>query len=239
MPPNQNPMYAVEPKILSHQGLSIGSTIPFLPLMLLKKVIWPTFPPPSKSTFPLNMASSKKSPLELLALLRKSLPIKPSSRNIGIFSPGHTQKFQAWIPLLSNITSTPGLTSHQFARNSDRYTWPKLRLSKLKLTNYALSGLFTPSPILHGFPTLYPSTKNRALSMFAQTFAISITHVPKTTFQCLSSIKLSTTAPATRLSPLWTYSLAITKYRSTQLISIKPHSLPRGVLFHIVSCLSA
>jgi hypothetical protein len=235
----KTPFTRSKPKILSRQGLSIGSTIPFLPLMLLKKVIWPTFPPPSKSTFPLKMASSKKSSLELLALLRKSPHIKPSSRNIGIFSPGHTQKCLASIPLLSSIASTPGLTSHQFARNNDRYTHPKPRLSKPKLTNYVRPGLFTPSLTLHGFPTLYPSTKNRALSAFAQTFAISITHVPKTTFQRLSSIKLSTTAPATRLSPLWTDSLAITKFKSTQPISIKPHSLPRGVLLHIVSCLSA
>jgi hypothetical protein len=239
MPPNQNPIYAVETKDFIPSGPIDWFKIPFLPLMLLKKAIWPTFPPPSKSTFPLKMASSKKSSLELLALLRKSTHIKPSSRNIGIFSPGHTRKCLASIPLLSNIASTPGPTSHQFAKNSDRYTHPKPRLSKLKLTNYALLGLFTPSLIPHGFPTLYPLTKNRALSAFAQTFAISITHVPKTTFQRLSSIKLSTTAPAMRLSPLWTDSLAITKFKSTQPISIKPHSLPRGVLLHIVSCLSA
>jgi hypothetical protein len=216
MPPNQNPIYAVETKDFIPQGLSTGSKIPFLPLMLLKKETWPTFPPPLKSTFPLKMASSKKSPLELLALLRKSPHIKPSSRNIGIFLPGHTRKCLASIPLLSNIASTPGLTLHQFTKNNDRYTHPKPRLSKPKLTNYALSGSFTPSPIPHGFPTLYPLTKNRALSVFAQTFAISITHVPKTTFQCLSSIKLSTTAPATRLSPLWTDSLVIIKFKSTR-----------------------
>jgi hypothetical protein len=84
------PFTRSKPNILSHQGLSIGSTIPFLHPMLLKKVIWPTFPSPSKSTFPLKMASSKKSSLEPLALLRKSPHIKPSSRNIGISLPGHT-----------------------------------------------------------------------------------------------------------------------------------------------------
>jgi hypothetical protein len=36
-----------------------------------------------------------------------------------------------------------------------------------------------------------------------------------------------------------TDSLAITKFRYTQPISIKLHSLPRGVLSHIVSCLLA
>jgi hypothetical protein len=121
----KTPFTRSKPKILSHPGLSIGSTIPFLPLMHLKKATWPTFPPPSKSTFPLKMASSKKSSLELLALLRKSPHIKPSSRNTGIFSPGHTRKCLASIPLLSNIASTPGPTSHQSARNSDRYTQPK------------------------------------------------------------------------------------------------------------------
>jgi hypothetical protein len=228
-----------KPKILSRPGLSIGSTIPFPPLMLLKKVIWPIFPPPSKSTFPLKMASSKKSSLELLALLRKSPHIKPSSRNIGIFLPGHTQKCLDLTALLSNIASTPGPTSHQFAKNNDHYTHPKPRLSKLKLTNYVRIGLFTPSLTLHGFPALYSSTKNRALSAFAYIFAISITHIQKTTFQCLSSIRLSTIAPATRLSPLWMDALAITKSKFTQPISIKPHSLPCGVPFHIVSCLSA
>jgi hypothetical protein len=134
----KTPFTRSKPRILSHQGLSTGSKIPFLPLMLLKKATWPTFPPPLKSTFPLKMASSKKSPLELLALLRKSPHIKPSSRNIGIFSPGHTRKCLASIPLLSNIASTPGPTLHQFAKNNDRYTHPKPRLSKPKLTSYAL-----------------------------------------------------------------------------------------------------
>jgi hypothetical protein len=148
-----------------------------------------------------------------------------------------SRKFLASIPLSSNIASTPGLTLHQFVKNNDRYTHPKQRPSKPKLTNYALPGSFTPSPIPHGFPTLYPLTKNRALSVFAQTFAISTTHVPKTTFQCLSSIKLSTIAQAMRLYPLWTGSLVIIKFKFIPLISIKPHSLPLGVLFHIVSCL--
>ena len=161
------------------------------------------------------MESSRKSALALLALLKKSPPINPSSKNIGIFFPGHTKKFLASIPLLSSITSTPGLTSHQFARNNDRYTHPRPRLSKPKLTNYLQPGLFTPSLTLHGFPTLYPSTKNRALSAFAPTFAISITHVQKTTFQRLSSIKLSTVAQATRFYPSWTVSLVIIKSKFT------------------------
>jgi hypothetical protein len=163
----------------------------------------------------------------------------PSSRNIGIFLPGHTQRCLASIPLLSNIASIPGLTSHQFAKNSGHYTHPNPWLSKPKLTSYVLPISFTPSLIPHGFPTLYLLTKNRALSMFAPTFATSITHVPKTTFQRLSSIKLSMTAPTTRLSPLWMDSLAITKFKFTRSINIKPHSLPHGVLFYIVSCLSA
>jgi hypothetical protein len=189
-----NPFTRSKPRILSHQGLLTGSKTPFLPRILLKKETWPTFPQPLKSTFPLKMASSKKSPLELLALLRKSPHIKPSSRNTGIFLPGHTQKCLASIPLLSNIASTLGTTVHQFAKNNDRYTHPKPQLSKPKLTNYMLSGSFTPSPIPHGFSTLYPLTKNRALSTFSHTFTISIMHVPKTTFQCLLLIKLSTTA---------------------------------------------
>jgi hypothetical protein len=116
-----------KPRILSNQGKSTGSTTPFLPLMLLKKATWPTFTQPSKSTFPSKMASSRKSPLEPLALLKKSLPIKPSSKNIEIFFPGHTHKCLALIPLSSNITSTPGQTSQQFVKNSDRYTHPLLR----------------------------------------------------------------------------------------------------------------
>jgi hypothetical protein len=185
------------------------------------------------------MASSRKSPLELLALLRKSLPIQPSSRNIEIFFPDHTHKFLASIPLSSNITSKPEPTLHEFTKNNDCYTHPKQQPSKPKLTNYVLLGSFTPSPIHHRFPTLYPLTRNMALSASAQNFAISITHVPKTTFQCLSSIKLLMTAQAMRLYPSWTDSLVIIKFKFTQSISIKLHSLPLRVLFHIVSCLLA
>jgi hypothetical protein len=223
------PFTRSKPRILSHLGLSTGSKTPFLPLMLLKKATWPTFPQPLKSTFPLKMAPLRKSPLELLALLGKSPPIKLSSRNIGIFLPGHTQKCLASSPPSSNIASTPGPTLHQFIKNNARYTHPKLWPSKPKLTNYVLSGSFTPSPIPHGFPTLYPLTKNRALSAFAQTLATSITHVPKTTFQHLSSIKLSTTTQAMRLYPLWKDSLVIIRFKFTPSISIKPHSLPLGV----------
>jgi hypothetical protein len=51
-------------------------------------------------------------------------------------------------------------------------------------------GSSTPFPIPHGFPTLYPLTKNKALSVYVRTFAISITPDPNTTFQCLSLIKI-------------------------------------------------
>jgi hypothetical protein len=228
-----------KPRILSHQGISTSSTTPFLPLMNLKKATWPTFTQPSKLTFPSKMESLRKSPLAPVSLLKKSPPIEPSSKNIGIFLPGHTQKCLALIPLSFNITLTPGLTLHQFIKNNDRYTHPKKRPSKLRLTNYAWLGSSTPSPIHHGFPTLYPLTKNRAMSASAWNFAISITHVPKTTFQRLSSTKLSTNAQAMRLYPSWTVSLVIIKSKSTQLINTKPHSLPLGVLFHNVSCLLA
>jgi hypothetical protein len=110
----------------------------------------------------------------------------------------------------------------------------KVEIDKLRVVEFIY-----PSPIPHGFPTLYPLTKNRALSTFARTFTISIMRVPKTTFQHLSSIKLSTTAQATRFYPLWIDSLVIIKFKFTPSISIKPHSLPCGVLFHIVSCLSS
>jgi hypothetical protein len=140
------------------------------------------------------MVLSRKSPLGSLELLKKSLPIKSSSRNTGIFFPSHTWKCLASIPLSLNIASTLGPTLHQFVKNNDCYTHPKQRPSKLKLTNYEQLGSSTPLPIPHGFPTLYLLIKNRALSKSARTFVISIMHVPKTTFQCLSSIKLSTTA---------------------------------------------
>ena len=119
------------------------------------------------------MESSRKSPLALLALLKKSLPRKPSSKSIGIYFPGHTKKFLALIPLSSNIASTLGLTLHHFVKNNDHYTHPKQRPLKPRLTNYARLGSSTPSPIPHGFPTLYPLTKNWSLSTSAQTFAIS------------------------------------------------------------------
>jgi hypothetical protein len=185
------------------------------------------------------MESSRKSPLASLSLLKKSPPIKPSSKNIGIFFPGHTQKCPALIPLSLNITSTPSLTLHQFVKKNSLYTHPKQQPSKPILTNYAWLGSSTPSPIHHRFPTPYPLTKNRALSASARNFVISITHVPKITFQCISSIKSSTNAQATRLYPSWTTSLVIIKSKFTQPISTKPHSLPLGVLLHIVSCLLA
>jgi hypothetical protein len=112
MPPNQNPIYTVETKDFIPSGpIDWFKTLPFLPLMLLRKEIWPTFPPPLKLIFPLKMASSKKSPLELLALLKKSPHIKPSSRNIGIFFPGHTWK-------------CPGLDPSIFEHHID--IWPDI-----------------------------------------------------------------------------------------------------------------
>ena len=148
-----------KPRILSHQGISTGSTTPSLPLMLLKKAIWPTCPPPSKSIFPSKMESSRKSSLAPHALLKKSSPINPSSKNIEIFFPGHTHKCLALIPLSSNIASTPGQTLHQFIKNIGSYTHTKQWPSKPILTSYTQLGSSTPSPIPHGFPTLYPLIK--------------------------------------------------------------------------------
>jgi hypothetical protein len=90
------------------------------------------------------------------------------------------------------IDTWPDITPvHQ---NKDRYTHPKQCPSNPRLRNYVQLGSSTPSPIPHEFPALYPLTKNRALSASAHNFTISITHVPKKTFQFLSSIKLSTTS---------------------------------------------
>jgi hypothetical protein len=114
-----------KPRILSNEGISTGSTTPSLPLMLLKKVTWPTFPLPSKSIFPSEMESLRKLPLALHAPLKKSPPTKPSSKNTKIFFSGHTQICLALIPLLSNIALTPDLISHWFAKNTERYTHPK------------------------------------------------------------------------------------------------------------------
>jgi hypothetical protein len=117
-------------------------------------------------------------------------------------------------------------------------TYPLIEMGPGIFKDPSLLGTYHGAPP-HGFPTLYPLTKNRVLSAFAQNLAISITHVPKTTFQHLSLIKSSTTRPATRLSPLWMDSLVIIKFTFTPPISIKLHLLPLGVLSHIMSCLSA
>jgi hypothetical protein len=82
------------------------------------------------------------------------------------------------------------------------------------------------------------STTNRELFMYVPTFSISITLVPKTTSQRLSSTKISMTVPTMRPCPSWMGSLATIKSRFIQQISIRPHSLPHGVIFLIVSCLS-
>jgi hypothetical protein len=92
------------------------------------------------------------------------------------------------------IDTWPDITPvHQ--KNNVHYTHPKQRPSRPRLTNYALLGSSTPSPIRHGSPTPSLLTKNRALSMSVRTFTISITPVPKTTFQCPLSTKLSMIAP--------------------------------------------
>jgi hypothetical protein len=135
------PFTRLKPKTLSHQGLSIGSTILFLHLMHLKKVIWPTFPPPSKSTFPLNRASSKKSSLELLALLRKSPHTKPSSRNIGISSLGHTQRCMASDPSIveHRIDAWPDITpvrQKQRPLHPSKATAIKAEIDKLRTVGF-------------------------------------------------------------------------------------------------------
>jgi hypothetical protein len=238
-PPNQHPIYAVETKDFIPSG----------------PIDWFKNPIPAPDAFEEgNMAnisptikidiSIKNGVVEEITIGAACTPQEITAYKAlfqeyrDIFAWSYTE-MPGLIPLSSNIASTPGPTLHQFVKNNDRYTHPKQRPSKLKLTNYALLGSSTPSPIHHGFPTLYPLTKNRALSASARTFVISITHVPKTTFQCLSSIKLSTTVQATRLYPSWTVSLVIIKFKFTQPISTKPHSLPLGVLLHIVSCLLA
>jgi hypothetical protein len=159
--------------------------------------------------------------------------------------------FQEYRDIFSwSYTEMPGLDPSIVEHRID--TWPdvtpvhqkkhplhpsKAVAIKAKLTSYALLGSFTPLCIPHGFPTPSPLTKNRALFTSAPTFMISTMLVPKTTFQPLSSTKLSMTVPATRLCPSWMGSPATIKSKSIQQISIKPLLLPHGVLFLIVSCL--
>jgi hypothetical protein len=179
MPPSHNPIFAVETKDFIPSGMVDWLNNPIPAPDAFEEGNLANISPPSKSIFPLNRESSKKSSLEQLVLLKKSLPTKPSSRNFGTYSPGHTQRCLASTLLLSNITSTHGRTSHPFAKKNDRYTQLRPRLSKLKLKNYVRPGLFILSLTLRGFPTLYPLTKNRAPSAFAPTFAISIMLVQK------------------------------------------------------------
>jgi hypothetical protein len=167
MPPNQHPICTVETKDFIPSGPIDWFKNPIPAPDAFEEGNMANISPTIKIDISIKMASLRKSPLELLALLKKSPPIKPSSRNIEIFFPGHTQKFLASIPLSSNIASTPGPTLLQFAKNNDRYIHPKQQPSKPKLTNYTLSGSFTPLPIHHGFPTLYSLTKSRALSASA------------------------------------------------------------------------
>jgi hypothetical protein len=90
MPPNQNPIYAVKTKDFIPSGPIDWFKNPIPSPDAFEEGNMAKIPPPLKSTFPLKMASLRKSPLELLALLRKSPHIKPSSKNIGIFFLGPT-----------------------------------------------------------------------------------------------------------------------------------------------------
>jgi hypothetical protein len=167
MPPNQNRIYVVETKYFIPSG----------------PIDWFNNPIPAPDSFEEgNMAnisptikidiSIKNGIVEEIIIGVACTPpeivaYKALFHEYKDFFPGHTRKCLASTPLFSNIASIPGLTAHQFTINSDRYTHPRPRLSKLKLTSYVRPGLFTPSLTLSGFPTLYPSTKNRALSTFS------------------------------------------------------------------------
>jgi hypothetical protein len=130
-----------------------------------------------------------------------------------------------------------GLYLHLGSVEGYYITCPNLWLSKPMSTSYELLVSYTPLRIPHGYPTTSPLTKNKALFASALTFVISIMLVPKTNFQCLPSTKLSMTMQNTRPCPSWMGSLSTIKSKSIQRISIKPHLLPCGVLFHIMSCL--
>jgi hypothetical protein len=238
MPPSHNPVYAVETKDFIPSGPIDWFNNPILAPDAFEEGNLANISPTIKINISIKLGIVEEIIIGATCTPQEITTYKSLFQEYRDM-PGHTRRCLASTPLSSNIASTPGPTSHQFTRNSDCYTHLRPRLSKPKLTNCVRADSFTPSLILHGFPTLYPSTKNRDLSAFASIFAISTMHVPRTTSLCLSSIRLSTTASATRLSLLWTDSQAITKFKSTQPISKKLHSLPRGALFHIVSCLLA
>jgi hypothetical protein len=101
------PYVKSKPRIVFLWGILTGSKTLSLSSMLLKKATWPTSPPQSKLTFPLNLASYKKSPLASHATLNKSLLINISLRNTGIVFPSHIQRCLASILLYLNIESTP------------------------------------------------------------------------------------------------------------------------------------
>ena len=72
--------------------------------------------------------------------------------------------------------------------------------------------------------------------MFAHTSMISMGHVPKTTSQHPSSIKLSMHVLAMRPFPSWMDFLDITKSRSRKKIVTRLRSQPHGAHSHIESC---
>jgi hypothetical protein len=113
MPPSHNLIYAVETKDFIPSGPIDWFNNPIPAPDAFEEGNLANISPTIKIDISIKpMASSKKSSLELLALLRKSPHIKPSSRNIGISSPGHTQRCLALIPSIVEhcIDTWPDIT---------------------------------------------------------------------------------------------------------------------------------
>jgi hypothetical protein len=134
-----------------------------------------------------------------------------------------------------HIDTWPDITH---VRQKQRPLHPsKLAAIKAEIDKLCVVGFIYPIAYMSWVSNPVPVNKNRALFTTALTFMISTMLVPKTTSLPLSPTKLSMTVQAMRLYPSWMVSLAKIKSRSIQQISIRPHSLPHGVLFLIMSCL--
>jgi hypothetical protein len=233
MPPNQNPVYTVETKDFIPPGT----------------IDWFKNPIPSPDAFEegnmANISPTIKIDISIKNGVVEEIIIGAACTPQEIAA--YKALFQEYRDIFAwSYTEMPGLDPSIVEHRID--TWPDitpvrqkqrpLHPSKVAAIKAEIDKLRTAGFI---YPIAYTSWVSNPVPVDKKqgTIAILTMHVPKTTSQRPSSIKLSTTAPATRPSPSWMDSRAITKFRYTQQISIKLHSLPRGVLSHIVSCLLA
>jgi hypothetical protein len=102
-PPNQHPIYAVKTKDFIPSGHIDWFNNPIPAPDAFEEGNMANISPTIKIDISIKNGVVEEITIGAHALLKKSPPTKPSSKNTGIFFPGHTQRCLALIPLLSNI----------------------------------------------------------------------------------------------------------------------------------------